>query len=144
MQPAKQLSLRNKNWKRNLKTFISLIKQKPIKFTIILFGSRARGNYSALSDTDLLIITEKTNITLLEELTSLAYKADLIAPEIHLFEKNWALKHFEENTILLDAVYEGKVLLDNLKIIKTLKSKLKSLLSSGWYKNEKGWHKKLK
>jgi len=112
--------------------------------TIILFGSRARGEYSAFSDTDILIILEESSLETLEEIIKMAYEADLVSPEIHLFEKNWVIENFESNTVLLDAVYEGKVLVDKLNIIKELKERLDELLKSEWTKERDGWKIKRK
>jgi len=142
MWPREQLSLRNRNWRKNLKRFVTEVEEKYNKVTIILFGSRARGDYSALSDTDILVILEKASIEILEDILSIAYKSDLIAPEIHLFEKEWVLENFEKNTVLLDAIYEGIVLIDNLRIIKQLKDRLAQLMKLGWKKERDGWFKK--
>jgi len=131
--------LRNKNWRKNLEKFIAEVKKRYGKVTIILFGSRGRGDYSAFSDTDILVIMEKTNTQILEDLMTIAYKTDLIAPEIHLFEKNWVLENFEENTILLDAVYEGIILTDDLNITNYLKKRLDNMIKSGWRKRKDGW-----
>ena len=141
MWPREQLSLRNRNWRKNLKQFITEVVKRYNKVTIILFGSRARGDYSALSDTDLLVVLEKTSIRTLEDILSIAYKSDLIAPEIHLFEKEWVLENFEKNTVLLDAIYEGIVLIDNLRIIRQLKNRLTQLMKLGWRKQRDGWFK---
>jgi len=142
MWPREQLSLRNRNWRKNLKRFVTEVEEKYNNVTIILFGSRARGDYSALSDTDILVILEKASIEILEDILSIAYKSDLIAPEIHLFEKEWVLENFEKNTVLLDAIYEGIVLIDNLRIIKQLKDRLAQLMKLGWKKERDGWFKK--
>ncbi len=142
MLPNEQLSLRNKNWRKNLEKFMKEIIKKYGQVTIILFGSRARGDYSALSDTDILIIMNKTSIRILEDVISIAYKSDLVSPEIHLFEKKWVLENFEKNTIILDAIYEGKILIDDLGITEQLKKRLENMLKEGWIKNKNGWFRK--
>ena len=144
MSPNEQLVLRNRNWRKNLKKFMNSVLGKYDLATIILFGSRARGEYSAFSDTDILIILEESSLETLEEIIKMAYEADLVSPEIHLFEKNWVIENFESNTVLLDAVYEGKVLVDKLNIIKELKERLDELLKSEWTKERDGWKIKRK
>jgi len=144
VSPNEQLVLRNRNWRKNLKKFMNSVLGKYDLATIILFGSRARGEYSAFSDTDILIILEESSLETLEEIIKMAYEADLVSPEIHLFEKNWVIENFESNTVLLDAVYEGKVLVDKLNIIKELKERLDELLKSEWTKERDGWKIKRK
>jgi len=72
---------------------------------------------------------------------SIAYDVDLIAPEIHIFAEDFVLENFEENTVLLDAICEGVVLVDNLNIVKLLRARLKRMIDEGWLKTSKGWFK---
>jgi len=144
MLQRKRLSLRNRNWKRNLEKFVDEVLKIFYDVTIVLFGSRARGDYSALSDTDLLVILQNYDLDTLKKIYSIAYCVDLIAPEIHIFAKDFVLENFENNTVLLDAIYEGIVLVDNLNIVKSLKAKLNKMIAEGWFKTEKGWFKKEK
>ena len=139
MLPRERLRLRNRNWRRNLEKFVDSVKRFYGKVLIILFGSRARGEYSAYSDTDILIVLENYNEEDLRRLLSLAYKFDLISPEIHLFDKQYVLNNFEENTVLLDAVYEGTVLFDSLGIVEELKRRLAEYLNKGFRRNKNGW-----
>ena len=141
MSQRERLSLRNRNWRENLKKFVGRVLKNFNDVTIILFGSRARGDYSALSDTDLLVILEHYDLDILKRIYSIAYDVDLIAPEIHIFAEDFVLENFEENTVLLDAICEGVVLVDNLNIVKLLRARLKRMIDEGWLKTSKGWFK---
>jgi len=111
------------------------------KVTIILFGSRARGDYSASSDTDLLIILERSTWDDLKLILDLAYKCGVASPEPHVFSIDFVVRNFENNTLLLDAVYEGKVLVDEFNIIETLRKRLEIVLKK-LKKTRKGWLKR--
>ncbi len=134
------MSLRNKNWRSRLKAFVNSLKKHYGKITIILFGSRARGDYSASSDTDLLIILERRTWEDLKLILNLAYRCGVISPEPHVFSIDFVVKNFEDNTLLLDAIYEGIVLVDDFNIVETLRSRLERVLKR-FKKTRMGWFK---
>lgn len=115
------------------------VKDEYDKILVILFGSRARGDYSAFSDTDILIVLDSYGMDDLRRILSIAYGSDLISPEIHLFSKQYALENFERNTVLLDAVYEGKVLIDTLNVMELFKARLERFLERGFKRTKLGW-----
>ena len=143
MRLEELLSLLNKNWRDKLKAFVDDLKKHYKKITIILFGSRARGDYSASSDTDILIILDSYNWDDLRLILNLAYQHGVVSPEPHIFSLDFVIKNFENNTILLDAIYEGIVLVDDFNIVETLKKRLKKVLER-FEKTKEGWKLKEK
>ena len=143
MRLEELLSLLNKNWRDKLKAFVDDLKKHYKKITIILFGSRARGDYSASSDTDILIILDSYNWDDLRLILNLAYQHGIVSPEPHIFSLDFVIKNFENNTILLDAIYEGIVLVDDFNIVETLKKRLKKVLER-FEKTKEGWKLKEK
>ena len=138
MRLEELLSLLNKNWRDKLKAFVDDLKKHYRKITIILFGSRARGDYSASSDTDILIILDSYSWDDLRLILNLAYQHGIVSPEPHIFSLDFVIKNFENNTVLLDAIYEGIVLVDGFNIVKTLKKRLKKVLER-FEKTKEGW-----
>ena len=125
MRLEKLLSLLNRNWREKLKAFVNDLKKHYERVTVILFGSRARGDYSAGSDTDILIILNNYSLDDLKLILNLAYQHGIVSPEPHVFSLDFVIKNFEENTVLLDAVYEGLVLIDDFNIVEILRERLK-------------------
>ena len=138
MRLEELLSLLNKNWRDKLKAFVDDLKKHYRKITIILFGSRARGDYSASSDTDILIILDSYSWDDLRLILNLAYQHGIVSPEPHIFSLDFVIQNFENNTVLLDAIYEGIVLVDGFNIVKTLKKRLKKVLER-FEKTKEGW-----
>lgn len=138
MRLEELLSLLNKNWRDKLKAFVDDLKKHYKRITIILFGSRARGDYSASSDTDILIILDSYSWDDLRLILNLAYQHGIVSPEPHIFSLDFVIKNFENNTVLLDAIYEGIVLVDGFNIVKTLKKRLKKVLER-FEKTKEGW-----
>ncbi|MHA1859971.1 MAG: nucleotidyltransferase domain-containing protein [Candidatus Asgardarchaeia archaeon] len=138
MQLEELLSLLNKNWKDRLNAFVEDLKKHYKKITVILFGSRARGDYSASSDTDILIILDDYDWNDLRLILDIAYRCGVVSPEPHVFSFDYVIRNFESNTLLLDAIYEGIVLIDYFNVIELLESRLKKVLRK-FKKTKKGW-----
>ena len=83
--------------KKNFKKIIDTLKEKIKKITpsaeIILFGSRARGDYDSESDIDLLILIDEKEKIFEEKIIDICYEFELkydviIMPLIHS-KKEW-------------------------------------------------------
>ncbi|MDK2465070.1 MAG: nucleotidyltransferase domain-containing protein [Candidatus Korarchaeota archaeon] len=77
--------------------------------SLILFGSRVRGEESAASDFDLLLLAEDESVR--DRLLS-ALRREGIPADVHFFRPEEAEKLLPYSSILLDALQEGKILLD--------------------------------
>jgi predicted nucleotidyltransferase len=101
--------------------------------TLILFGSRARGEETALSDYDLLVVRGRG-------CASSAYRDFDPHLNISIFEV-W-LDELESaahwNSVVLAALLEGRVILDNLGIATELKRLRERLMERGAYISKRG------
>ncbi len=128
----------NRNWGGKLRAFSRHLAGHYGRITIILFGSRARGDYSASSDTDILVIVERFCLEDLKFMLDLAYSYGIVSPELHVFPLSYVIRNFEGNTLLMDAIYEGVILVDNLNITKMLKRRLEKILDR-LKRTKEGW-----
>jgi len=106
---------------------------------VILFGSRARGNFTPWSDIDILIIGDFED-PYLERLRKLLEMTENISDPVepHPYRLNEALKMLEAgNAIIVDALEEGVVIFDgeglNLRQKKYLEMKAKGKLKRSDY-----------
>ncbi|WP_069807305.1 nucleotidyltransferase domain-containing protein [Vulcanisaeta thermophila] len=76
-------------------------------YTVILFGSRARGEARIDSDWDLLIISDKP--------------PNDLAQAHHITPQEAPLRIREFNTIIIDALYEGKISMRRRKLYQKLR-----------------------
>jgi predicted nucleotidyltransferase len=101
--------------------------------TLILFGSRARGEQTAMSDYDLLVIKKRGA-------TSSAYRNFDPRLNVSIFEV-W-LDELESaaywNSVVLSALLEGHILLDNLEVKEEFMKLRERLLREGAYVSRKG------
>ena len=101
--------------------------------TIILFGSRARGEQTAMSDYDLLVIKKRGA-------TSSAYRNFDPSLNVSIFEV-W-LDELESaaywNSVVLSALLDGRVILDNLGVKEELMRLKERLIKEGAYISRKG------
>jgi predicted nucleotidyltransferase len=101
--------------------------------TLILFGSRARGEQTAMSDYDLLVIKKRGA-------TSSAYRNFDPRLNVSIFEV-W-LDELESaaywNSVVLSALLEGHILLDNLGVKEEFMKLRERLLREGAYVSRKG------
>ena len=102
------------------------------EYTVILFGSRARGDYKVYSDYDLLVIGEEV-----------PKFPPTDAIELHFVKLGRLGEKIREfNTIVIDAFYEGKTLCDKLDIYESVKKqvfeRVKGLkrVKDGWVKGD--------
>jgi predicted nucleotidyltransferase len=120
----------HEEWGEKFKAFIDGLKGKEL--CVILFGSKAKGEDNLLSDFDLLIITkDKEDLTL-----NIDFPADLFC-----YTLEDCLKEIENrNTILLDALTQGKALFDSIDVFNFLKNEVKFVVErSGLIRCEAGW-----
>ncbi len=121
---------RSMDKKEEFSEFIQeLVRRRP-KSTLILFGSRARGDATPLSDYDLLAITEgPLNV---EKPTFV----QLFVIDVRDLE--FEVKRF--NTLLVDAITEGVVLHDGLKIYEEVRKKVEEEIKARKVKKDwRGW-----
>jgi predicted nucleotidyltransferase len=111
--------------------YLASLKDEAI--TLILFGSRARGEQTALSDYDLLVIKKR-------EAESSAYRN--FDPHLNLSIFEVWLDELESaaywNSVVLSALLEGQILLDNLGVKGELMRLREGLLREGAYVSKKG------
>lgn len=99
-------------------------------YTVILFGSRARGDHRPDSDWDILVIGDIEPDKPFLPINLFYYKPDALTTEIKKF-----------NTIVIDAFYEGKLLCDNLGIYDELhKLVLEEIKKRKAVKKKDGWY----
>jgi len=81
--------------------------------SLILFGSRVRGEHAAASDFDLLLIAEDEGLR--DRLLS-ALRREGIPADVHFFRPDEAERLLPYSSVLLDALQEGVVLIDGARI----------------------------
>ncbi len=93
-----------------LTEYSKAISSKLGKFTGVLYGSMARGDYNVWSDIDLLVISDRLPEHPLKRLEFL-YSLTDIPIEVKGYTKDEFLKMIEKrNPLALDALTEGKVI----------------------------------
>jgi len=96
-----------------LKEYSNIVSAKLGKFTGVLYGSMARGDYNLWSDIDYLVISDKLPESPLKRLEFL-YSLTETPIEIKGYTRNEFLKMIEKrNPLALDALVEGKVIADD-------------------------------
>ncbi len=100
------------------------------EYTVILFGSRARGDHRPDSDWDILVIGNSEPDKPLLPINLFYYKPSTLTEEIKKF-----------NTIVIDAFYEGKLLCDNQGIYDKLHNLvLEEIRKRKAVKKRDGWY----
>jgi predicted nucleotidyltransferase len=96
-----------------LREYSKAVSSKLGKFTGILYGSMARGDYNLWSDIDFLVISDKLPENPLKRLEFL-YSLTDTPIEVKGYTRNEFLKMIEtRNPMALDALVEGKVIVDD-------------------------------
>ncbi len=96
-----------------LAEYSKAVSSKIGKFTGVLYGSMARGDYNVWSDIDFLVISDKLPEDPLKRL-ELLYSLTDTPIEVKGYTKNEFLKMIEKrNPMALDALVEGKVIVDD-------------------------------
>ncbi len=117
---------------KTLQEVVSRLLRRYRVHAVILFGSRARGDWGPWSDIDLLVIADfdKPYLDRLAELLDLV--ADISEPlEFHPYTLDEALTMLRKlNPLIIDALWEGKVLYSDEKF-KILQEEFQKLLKRG-------------
>jgi predicted nucleotidyltransferase len=98
---------------------------------VVLFGSRARGDATAVSDYDFLVVVEGVRKEFLLEWPAqiFIFGLDIIGDEIRSM-----------NTIVIDALIEGKLICGDVKLFKDLRNlALKEIEGRRLKKTKIGW-----
>ncbi len=96
-----------------LKDYSKAVSSKLGKFTGILYGSMARGDYNIWSDIDFLVISDKLPENPLKRLEFLYSLMDMPI-EVKGYTRKEFLQMMEKrNPLVLDALVEGKVVVDD-------------------------------
>lgn len=96
-----------------LREYSKAVSSKLGKFTGVLYGSIARGDYNVWSDIDFLVVSDKLPENPLRRL-ELLYSLSDVPIEVKGYTRNEFLKMIEQrNPIALDALVEGKVIADD-------------------------------
>lgn len=96
-----------------LTEYSKAVSSKLGKFTGILYGSMARGDYNIWSDIDFLVISDKLPENPLKRLEFL-YSLTDTPIEVKGYTRNEFLKMIDKrNPLALDALVEGKVIMDD-------------------------------
>ena len=89
---------------------------KDKKVTLILFGSQIKGTATPLSDYDILLIGDAE------------IELDFIDQFKYRDEEEVMREIMKLNTVVLDALLEGKPIIDNLKIFEKLKETAQNIV----------------
>lgn len=101
------------NVKDILAEYSKVVSSKLGKFTCVLYGSMARGDYNVWSDIDFLVISDKLPENPLKRLEFL-YSLTETPIEVKGYTRNEFLKMIEKrNPIALDSLVEGKIIVDD-------------------------------
>jgi len=115
-----------KEEEEQFKDYVNFLCSK--NYTVILFGSRARGDFKIYSDYDLLVIGE-----------DFPKFPPTDAIELHFYKKEKVDKEIAEfNTVIIDAFYEGKLLCDKLNIYEEKRRKVLERIK-GLKRAKDGW-----
>lgn len=96
-----------------LTEYSKAVSSKLGKFTGVLYGSMARGDYNVWSDIDFLVISDKLPENPLKRLEFL-YSLTDNPIEVKGYTRNEFLKMIEQrNPLALDALVEGRVIVDD-------------------------------
>jgi len=125
--------------KEALSKFLSKIKAKMNVKCVILFGSRARGDFMPHSDVDLIIIgdfTEKflDRILIISEENDSPYNFETFCYTELEFESMFK----RGNALVLDAIYEG-IPLEGEEFFRMYKNQMNSLIKKGLKRTTCTW-----
>lgn len=117
-------------YKEEEKDFNNYVSELCTKYSVILFGSRARKDNKIYSDYDILVIgNERPPLPPTDAIDVHFVKVSLIDSEIKDF-----------NTIVIDAFYEGIILCDTLNIYEKAKNMVIERIR-GLKRIKDGWEK---
>ncbi len=131
----------NGSWIKALKKLAREVDSKYGPSTVILYGPRAKGCYSATTETNLLVVTseEVLHAPVEDEIMSLAKSLGVPSPQVRVLSLAKAVEELPYDSMLLDAVSEGKAIVDSLGAMERLKEALLRLKQKGWKKINGKW-----
>ncbi|TFG05751.1 MAG: nucleotidyltransferase domain-containing protein [Promethearchaeota archaeon] len=125
--------------KRDISDFISIIKEGVAITCVILFGSRARGDFTQFSDVDLIIIGEFTERFLDRPLKLLTKNNTPYNFEIFCYTELEFDSMFKcGNVLVLDAIYEG-IPLEGQEFFDLYKERMEILKQQGLKRSNCTW-----
>ncbi len=74
-----------RRWRKAVEEFSEWVRERYGGGVVIVFGSRGRDESYAASDTDLLVILDRSDLDTLLELLRKAHLVGIPNPEVHLF-----------------------------------------------------------
>lgn len=106
---------------------------------VIVFGSRAKMEEYAASDTDILVVLDRAAPEELVRLAEEARRSGVPSPEIHLY----TFEEVEEargNAVIMDAVLEGIPIIDTENLMDRLRKSIEDYVrEKGLVKTRNGW-----
>ena len=128
-----------KTIKDDLNQFISKIKKVVKIKCVILFGSRARGDYDPYSDVDLILIGDFKEKFLDRTFNLLILNESRFNFEIFCYTEGEFEKMFiKGNALILDAIYEG-IPLDGKRFFESYKRKMNEMIQKGLKRSRCTW-----
>jgi len=103
--------------------YLKQLRKEPV--TVLLFGSRARGDYNLLSDYDLLIIYGRKRVSKPHELGLSLNIQCFLVHESELRERA------HDSSIVIAALLEGRILVDNLGLAEDLRRLAEEIKEKG-------------
>ncbi|MDW8035191.1 MAG: nucleotidyltransferase domain-containing protein [Candidatus Korarchaeum sp.] len=110
---------------------------------VIIFGSRARMEEYATSDTDILVVLDRATPEDLVRLAEEARRSGIPSPEIHLytFER---LEEAKGNAVIMDAILEGVPIIDTENLMDRLRKSIEDYVRErklvktrcGWFRDK--------
>jgi len=97
-----------------------------MRVSVILFGSRARGDATAASDYDLLVVKEDRALNVAPHLIEPMLDGTVVEVSVDELEERAC-----ESLVVLAALLEGKLVLDNLGIRRRLEELRSELVRRG-------------
>ena len=125
--------------KNELDNFISKIKNKKMIKSVILFGSRARGDYSPFSDVDLIIIGDFKKKFIMRAFDLLILNESRFNFEIFCYTEEEFEKMFVKgNALILDAIFEG-IPLEGKNLFNLYKRRMNEMIQKGLKRSSCTW-----
>jgi predicted nucleotidyltransferase len=108
---------------------------------IILYGSRAKGTYTPLSDVDIIVISNNFDMDFLSRIRSLI---DLNTTAFPIEPLGYTESEFSDmfksfRLTALDAIYEGVAIFGE-DYFNHFKERLEEVMKRGIYKGKSSWH----
>ncbi|MEM3481298.1 MAG: nucleotidyltransferase domain-containing protein [Candidatus Korarchaeum sp.] len=125
--------------RRALERFAERVTSLHGRVLVIVFGSRAKMEEYAASDTDILVVLDRVTPGELVRLAEEARRSGIPSPEIHLYTFE-DLEKAKGNAVIMDAVLEGVPIIDTEKVMDRLRKSIEEYVrEKGLVKTRNGW-----